>query len=73
MSQGFPTPWASLSYFLDSRNFFQNQRFFTVSLGYKDMNSIHEIDSPVGAFFLSRKILEDLKGLTKNILCMVKT
>ncbi len=66
--RGFPTPWASLSYFLGFEKLFPKSEIFSqYHLGYKDMNSIHEIDSPVGAFFLSRrKILEDLKGLDEE-------
>jgi GT2 family glycosyltransferase len=66
--RGFPTPWASLSYFLGFEKLFPRSELFSqYHLGYKDMNSIHEIDSPVGAFFLTRrKILEDIKGLDEE-------
>lgn len=66
--RGFPTPWASFTYFLGFEKMFPRSELFSqYHLGYKDMNSIHEIDSPVGAFFLTRrKILADIQGLDED-------
>lgn len=56
--RGFPTPWASLSYFLGFEKLFPKIRLFSgYHLWYKPLNSIHEIDCPSGAFYLARRDL----------------
>ena len=63
--RGFPTPWAACTYFLGFERIFSTSRIFSqYHLGFEDLTSIHEIDSPSGAFFLSRRnIVEDVHGL----------
>ncbi len=53
--RGFPTPKASFYYF-----FLKNDKYYHLS--EKDMNSIHEIDSAVGAFMLIRKSVLEKVG-----------
>lgn len=62
--RGFPTPWASLSYFLGLEKLFPQSPFFSkYHLYYKDLDSIHEIDSPSGAFYLTKKEIFKKVGL----------
>lgn len=52
--RGFPTPWASILYFL-----FKNDRLY--HLTDRNMNVVHEVDSVVGAFMLmSKRVLEEV-------------
>lgn len=66
--RGFPTIWRSLTFFAGLENATRhipilNQLFGGYHLTHMNMNAIHEIDSPAGAFFLSRKsILDKVKG-----------
>lgn len=54
--RGFPTPWASLTYYLGLERLFPRLKFFSnYHLWYKPLDKIHEIDSPSGAFYLVRK------------------
>ncbi len=54
--RGFPTPWASLTYFMGLENLFPRSRLFAqYHQGYKNMNEPHEIDSPAGAFYMVRR------------------
>lgn len=53
--RGFPTPKASFYYF-----FLKNDKYY--HLTDRDMNSIHEIDSGVGAFMLIRRSVLDVVG-----------
>ncbi|MBI3619702.1 glycosyltransferase family 2 protein [Candidatus Roizmanbacteria bacterium] len=60
--RGFPTLWNSVCYFLKLEAVFGqipilNRLFGGYHLTYLDKNSIHEIDSPTGAFFLTRSTL----------------
>ena len=62
--RGFPTPWASLTYFLGLEKLFPKSRIFgRYHLGFLPMDKPHEIDSPSGAFYLSRKEVIDKVGL----------
>lgn len=62
--RGFPTPWASLTYFLGLENLFPKTKAFgQYHQGWKDVTKTHEIDSPVGAFYLTRKRILDKTGL----------
>jgi len=62
--RGFPTPWASLTYFLGLENLFPKIPLFSqYHLWFKSLDTIHEIDSPSGAFYLIRKKVIDSIGL----------
>jgi len=53
--RGFPTPWASLTYYLGLERLWPKSRLFgRYHQGWKDLHAIHEIDTPVGAFFMIR-------------------
>jgi hypothetical protein len=60
--RGFPTPWASFTYFTKLDQLFSNLKLFSqYHLGFKDLHSIHEIDSPAGAFFLiNKQVINDI-------------
>lgn len=65
--RGFPTPWNSFCYFLKLEKIFgkiplANRLFGGYHLTYLNMNKPHEIDSPTGAFFLTRKDLFNRLG-----------
>ncbi len=70
--RGFPTLWNSLSYFLKLEKFlgklpFLRKFFGGYHLTYFDLNTIHEVDSISGAFFLTRKdILEKVGGFDEE-------
>jgi len=62
--RGFPTPWASLTYYLGLEKFFPHSPLLAqYHQGWKDLKQIHEIDSPVGAFFFLRKSALNQVGL----------
>ncbi|MFO7675240.1 MAG: glycosyltransferase family 2 protein [bacterium] len=62
--RGFPTPWASLSYFLKLDRLFPRSRLFgRYHLTYESLDTTHEIDSPSGCFFLTRRKVVDRVGL----------
>lgn len=53
--RGFPTPWAAFTYFAGLERLFPRSRLLgQYHLGFLNTNMIHEIDSPVGAFFMVR-------------------
>lgn len=54
--RGFPTPWASLLYFI-----FKSRKLY--NLTNRNLNETHEVDSIVGAFMLLRKSVLDKVGL----------
>ncbi len=62
--RGFPTPWSSLTYFLGLEKAFPHSQIFS---GYhqwwKNLNLPHEIDTPAGAFYLTRKKIINQIGL----------
>jgi GT2 family glycosyltransferase len=66
--RGFPTLWRSFTYFSKLEKLTsKNNRLSAIFGGYhllnKDFNTIHEIDSPTGAFYLTRKsIMNTLSG-----------
>lgn len=62
--RGFPTPWSSLTYFVGLERLFPHSKLFSqYHQGWKDLNTIHEVDAGCGASMLiRRKILEDLDG-----------
>lgn len=62
--RGFPTPWASFTYFLGLEKLFPKSRIFgQYHQTFKDLNTIHEIDSPTGAFYLVRRLVADEVGM----------
>lgn len=66
--RGFPTIWRSICYFskleaLFSRVPLLSQVFGGYHLTHLNLNTIHEIDSPAAAFYLTRKkIIDEIKG-----------
>ncbi len=70
--RGFPTIWNSLCYFLKLEKLlgfipFINRIFGGYHMVWYDLQTIHEIDSPSGAFYLSRKkILDKVNGFDEQ-------
>ena len=66
--RGFPTLWSAFTYFSRLESLFKNfpklSKFFGgYHLTHLNLNTIHEIDSPSGAFYFTRKsILEKIGG-----------
>lgn len=62
--RGFPTPWASLTYITGLEKLFPNIKLFSgYHQWYKNLNTVHEIDSCSGAFYLFRKEIIKKVGL----------
>lgn len=62
--RGFPTPWASFTYFSGLEKIFSKNIFFSgYHQTYKDFTKPHEIDACSGAFFLIRKKVTEEVGL----------
>jgi len=54
--RGFPTPWNAFCYFSGLAKLFPKSILFNgYNLGFKDLDTIHEIDALVGAFMLVRR------------------
>ncbi len=70
--RGFPNIWNSFCYFFGLERLFKrvpvfNKFFGGYHLVHLDLNTIHEIDSPTGAFYLTRKnILDKLNGFDED-------
>lgn len=66
--RGFPTPWASLTYFLGLEKLFPKSKIFgQYHLGYQMSDKPHEIDSCSGAFYLvKREVLEKVGLLDED-------
>jgi GT2 family glycosyltransferase len=62
--RGFPTPWASLTYFLGLEKLFPKTKLFgQYHQHYKNLDEIHEMDAGFGTFLLTRKkIIDKLNG-----------
>jgi GT2 family glycosyltransferase len=62
--RGFPTPWASLCYFLGLEKLFPKSRLFSrYHLGWLPLNIRHEIDTPSGCFYLVKRSVLNEVGL----------
>lgn len=62
--RGFPTPWASFTYFTGLEDlFFDSKLFGHYHLTYLPLDSLHEIDSAVGAFMMMPKAAIEKVGL----------
>lgn len=66
--RGFPTPWASLTYFLGLEKIFPKSRFFgQYHQLYLDLDTTHEIDAGFGTFMIVRKeVVEKIGGWDEN-------
>jgi len=66
--RGFPTPWASLTYFLGLEGLFPKSRIFgQYHKFYLDLNKTHEIDAGFGTFMIvRRKALEEVGNWDEN-------
>lgn len=61
--RGFPTPWNAFTHFSGLEKVFPQSRFFSgYTQGWKDLNTIHEVDAVVGAFLLVRREVGDAIG-----------
>lgn len=60
--RGFPTPWASFTFFVGLERLFPHTKLFgQYHQGWKNLRYVHEIDTPAGAFYLTRKkVLEEV-------------
>ncbi len=66
--RGFPTPWASISYFFGLEKLFPKSRLFgQYHKFYLDMGKNHEIDAGAGAFVLiPGEIIEEVGAWDEN-------
>ncbi|MDO8497260.1 MAG: glycosyltransferase family 2 protein [bacterium] len=70
--RGFPTLWNSFCYFLKLEKILRsipliNRVFGGYHQTYKNINEVHEIDSPTGAFYLTRyRILKEMGGFDEE-------
>ncbi|HUQ85022.1 MAG TPA: glycosyltransferase family 2 protein [Candidatus Limnocylindrales bacterium] len=54
--RGFPTPWNALSHFSKLEKVFSKSKLFSGYIqGFKNINTIHEVDAISGAFLLVRR------------------
>ncbi|HUW24321.1 MAG TPA: glycosyltransferase family 2 protein [Patescibacteria group bacterium] len=61
--RGFPTPWASITYFLGLERIFPQSRLFgQYHRFYLDLNQNHEIDAGAGAFMMIRREVVEKVG-----------
>jgi GT2 family glycosyltransferase len=61
--RGFPTPWASITYFLGLETLFPTSKIFgRYHMGYLDLGKAHEIDAGFGTFMFIRKAVLDQVG-----------
>ncbi len=61
--RGFPTPWASVTYFIGLEKLFPKTKLFgQYHQLYKDLDQIHQIDAGFGTFLLTRKEIIDQLG-----------
>jgi len=62
--RGFPTPWASICYFLGLERLFPKSKIFgQYHKFYQDLNKAHEIDAGFGTFMIIRReVYEKIGG-----------
>jgi len=62
--RGFPTPWASICYFLGFESLFPKSKIFgQYHKFYLDLNKTHEIDAGFGTFMIiRRKVIDQIGG-----------
>lgn len=61
--RGFPTPWVALTKLTKLNQLFPRSKLFNqYNQGWKDLESLHEIDAAVGAFMLVRRSVGDKIG-----------
>ncbi len=60
--RGFPTPWASITYFLGLEKLFPKSKIFgQYHQGYLNLNKDHLVDAGAGAFMLvSKKVIDQV-------------
>lgn len=62
--RGFPTPWVAFTYLARLEKLFPHTKLFgEYHQGYKNLNTIHEVDSISGAFFMVRREVVSKIGL----------
>lgn len=62
--RGFPTPWVAFTYISKLEKLFPKTKVFgEYHQGYKDLNTVHEVDCITGAFFLVRREVIKKVGL----------
>lgn len=62
--RGFPTPWASITYFLGLERLFPRSRLFgQYHKYYLGLNQTHEIDAGVGAFMIIPRLVIEKVGV----------
>lgn len=62
--RGFPTPWASFTYFAKAEKLFPHSKLFSqYHQGWKNLEKAHQIDVISGAFFLFKKEIIQKVGL----------
>lgn len=66
--RSFPTPWASISYFMGLEKLFPKSRFFgQYHKFYLNLNRPHEIDAGFGTFmFVRKKVLDQVGNWDEN-------
>jgi len=66
--RGFPTPWASFSYFLGLEKLFPQSKIFgQYHKFYLNLDENHEIEAGAGAFMMvPRKVIEKVGGWDEN-------
>ncbi|MBI4225968.1 glycosyltransferase family 2 protein [Candidatus Roizmanbacteria bacterium] len=70
--RGFPTVWSSFCYFIGLEDLFKNVPFVNRIFGryhlpHLNLREIHDIDSPSGAFYLTKKdILKKVGGFDES-------
>ncbi len=61
--RGFPTPWASITYFLGLEFLFPTSKVFgRYHMGYLDLDKAHEMDAGFGTFMFVRKAVLNQVG-----------
>lgn len=61
--RGFPTPWNAFCHFAKLEKLFPHSRFFSgYTQGWKNMNTIHEVDAISGAFLFVRREVGEAVG-----------